>query len=198
MDSSFKSSTSTAPSGNGTSIQSNARSAPVERFATGIAGLDDILGGGLARNHLYLVEGDPGTGKTTIAMQFLMEGVRRGQKGLYVTLSESKAELLEIADSHGWSLDGLEIFELAPDEAQLKPEAQYTVFNPSEIEMSDTTNAVMAEVDRVRLQLSPNGAKPPEPKPRSIDPLACPHCGARFPQPLRFCGECGKPMKVQV
>jgi hypothetical protein len=58
--------------------------------------------------------------------------------------------------------------------------------------------AVMAEVDRVRLQLSPNGAKPPEPKPRSIDPLACPHCGARFPQPLRFCGECGKPMKVQV
>src|SRR3984885_14108911 len=121
----------------------------VERFATGIAGLDDILGGGLARNHLYLVEGDPGTGKTTIAMQFLMEGVRCGQKGLYVTLSESKAELLEIADSHGWSLDGLEIFELVPDEAQLKPEAQYTVFNPSEIEMSDTTNAVMAEVERL-------------------------------------------------
>ncbi|MGB6870623.1 MAG: ATPase domain-containing protein [Acidobacteriaceae bacterium] len=126
------------------------RTTPVERFATGIAGLDDILGGGLARNHLYLVEGDPGTGKTTIAMQFLMEGVRRGQKGLYVTLSESKAELLEIADSHGWSLDGVEIFELVPDEAQLKPEAQYTVFNPSEIEMSDTTNAVMAEVERLQ------------------------------------------------
>ena len=84
----------------------------VELFATGIAGLDDILGGGLARNHLYLIEGDPGTGKTTIAMQFLMEGTRRGQKGLYVTLSESKTELLEIAESHGWSLDGIEVFEL--------------------------------------------------------------------------------------
>ncbi len=147
MNSTFKPSTSTTPSGNGTSLPGQGRYTPIERFATGIAGLDDVLGGGLARNHLYLVEGDPGTGKTTIAMQFLMEGVRRGQRGLYVTLSESKAELLEIADSHGWSLDGIEIFELAPDEAQLKPEAQYTVFNPSEIEMSDTTNAVMARVE---------------------------------------------------
>ncbi len=150
MDSTFKSRSSTTQSGNGNILQGNGKSTPVERFATGVAGLDDILGGGLARNHLYLVEGDPGTGKTTIAMQFLMEGVRRGQKGLYVTLSESKAELQEIADSHGWSLDGLEIFELVPDEAQLKPEAQYTVFNPSEIEMSDTTNAVMAEVERLQ------------------------------------------------
>jgi circadian clock protein KaiC len=150
VDSTFKQRTATPQSGNGKSIQSNGKPAPVERYATGIAGLDDILGGGLARNHLYLVEGDPGTGKTTIAMQFLMEGVRGGQKGLYVTLSESKAELLEIAESHGWSLDGIEIFELAPDEAQLKPEAQYTVFNPSEIEMSDTTNAVMAEVERLQ------------------------------------------------
>ncbi|MFP5229083.1 MAG: ATPase domain-containing protein [Acidobacteriota bacterium] len=149
MDSTFRSRTSTPQPENGTGIQGNGRSAPLERFATGIAGLDDILGGGLARNHLYLVEGDPGTGKTTIAMQFLMEGVRCGQKGLYVTLSESKAELLEIADSHGWSLDGIELYELAADEAQLKPEAQYTVFHPSEIEIYDTTNAVMAEVERL-------------------------------------------------
>ena len=112
MDSTFNPGTSAAQSGNGSSVNGKRKSTPIERFATGIAGLDDILGGGLARNHLYLVEGDPGTGKTTIAMQFLMEGVRRGQKGLYVTLSESKAELLEIADSHGWSLDGIEIFEL--------------------------------------------------------------------------------------
>src|SRR5579864_491444 len=104
-------------SGNGIRTNNVGKSKSVERFATGIAGLDDILGGGLARNHLYLLEGDPGTGKTTIALQFLMEGTRLGQKGLYVTLSESKAELLEIADSHGWSLDGLEIFELTPDEA---------------------------------------------------------------------------------
>ena len=150
MDSTFQAVTSTSQSGNGIGIQSNGKSPSVERFAIGIAGLDDVLGGGLPRNHLYLVEGDPGTGKTTIAMQFLMEGVRCGQKGLYVTLSESKAELLEIANSHGWSLDGVEIFELAPDEAQLKSEVQYTVFHPSEIEMSDTTNAIIAEVERLQ------------------------------------------------
>lgn len=149
VDSTFREKTGAKASGNGTGSPRVGKSAPVERLATGIAGLDDILGGGLARNHLYLVEGDPGTGKTTIAMQFLMEGIRCGQKGLYVTLSESKAELQEIADSHGWSLDEIAIFELVPDEAQLKPEAQYTVFNPSELEMTDTTNAVMAEVERL-------------------------------------------------
>src|SRR5579863_10228348 len=130
--------------------RSDGRLAPVERFATGIAGLDDILEGGLPRDHLYLIEGDPGTGKTTIAMQFLMEGTQQGQKSLYVTLSETKAELLEIAQSHGWSLEGIELCELAPDEAQLKPEAQYTVFNPSEIEMTETINAVLAEVERLQ------------------------------------------------
>jgi len=135
---------------NGRGVPYTRTIASVELFATGVVGLDDILGGGLARNHLYLLEGDPGTGKTTIAMQFLMEGTRRGQKGLYVTLSESKVELLEIAESHGWSLDGIEVFELAPNEEQLKPEAQYTVFNPSEIELADTTNAVLSEVERLQ------------------------------------------------
>src|SRR5579871_3432031 len=113
-------------SGNAIGNHNVGTSASVERFATGIAGLDDILGGGLARNHLYLIEGDPGTGKTTIAMQFLMEGARRGQKGLYATLSESKAELLEIADSHGWSLDEIDLFELAGDEAHLNQDNNYT------------------------------------------------------------------------
>ena len=88
-------------SGNGAATRNLRKPSSVELFTTGIVGLDDILGGGLARNHLYLIEGDPGTGKTTIAMQFLMEGTRCGQKGLYVTLSESKIELLEIAESHG-------------------------------------------------------------------------------------------------
>ena len=83
-------STMNANSGNGSAHGAFGRPWSVELFATGVAGLDDILGGGLARNHLYLIEGNPGTGKTTIALQFLLEGARRGQKGLYVTLSESK------------------------------------------------------------------------------------------------------------
>jgi circadian clock protein KaiC len=142
--------------GNGIGLKSAANSdydAPAMRgelFSTGIAGLDDILGGGLARDHLYLIEGDPGTGKTTIAMQFLMEGARHGQKGLYVTLSESKKELQEIALSHGWSLDGVEMFELTPDTEQLSMKAQYTVFNPSEVELADTTAAVLLEVDKLQ------------------------------------------------
>jgi len=150
MNSSFKQAPPILKSENGAMVRSAGKSAPVERFATGVVGLDDILEGGLARDHLYLIEGDPGTGKTTIAMQFLMEGTRQGQKSLYVTLSETKAELLEIAQSHGWSLEGIELCELAPDEAQLKPEAQYTVFNPSEIEMTETINAVLAEVERLQ------------------------------------------------
>ena len=142
-------STMNANSGNGSARGAFERPGSVERFATGIAGLDDILGGGLAPNHLYLIEGDPGTGKTTIALQFLLEGARRGQKGLYVTLSESKMELLEIAESHGWSLGAIDIFEMARRE-HLKPEAQYTVFNPSEIELADTTSAVLSEVERLQ------------------------------------------------
>lgn len=149
MNSSFEQALPAIELQNGTAIGNIGRHSP-ELFATGIAGLDDILEGGLARDHLYLIEGDPGTGKTTIAMQFLMEGTRRGQKSLYVTLSETKAELLEIAQSHGWSLEGIELLELAPDEALLKPEAQYTVFNPSEIEMTETINAVLAEVERLQ------------------------------------------------
>ena len=140
--------TITSP-GNGSAVPNLERLQPAKLFSTGIAGLDDILSGGLAPNHLYLIEGDPGTGKTTIALQFLLEGARGGQKGLYVTLSESRIELLEIAESHGWSLGSIDIFEMAPDENQLKPEAQYTVFNPSEIELADTTNAVLSEVERL-------------------------------------------------
>lgn len=150
MDSKIAQAATLTESGNESETHNAGKATPIERYATGIAGLDDILGGGLARNHLYLIEGDPGAGKTTIAMQFLMEGTRQRQKGLYVTLSESKTELQEIAEAHGWSLDGIEVFELAPDENQLKPEAQYTVFNPSEIELSDTTNAVLAEVERLQ------------------------------------------------
>src|SRR6266436_3093634 len=82
------------------------------RASTGINGLDDILLGGLPRNRLYLVEGHPGTGKTTLGLQFLLEGVRLGERVLYVTLSESRQELIEVAYSHGWSLDGVDLYEL--------------------------------------------------------------------------------------
>jgi circadian clock protein KaiC len=128
----------------------NRNLAAANLLSTGIAGLDDILGGGFSHNHLYLIEGDPGTGKTTIALQFLLEGARLGQKGLYVALSESRAELLEIAESHGWSLESVDIFEMIPDDKELKPEAQYTVFHPSEVELADTSAAVLAEVERLQ------------------------------------------------
>jgi circadian clock protein KaiC len=121
-----------------------------ERLGTGIESLDNILEGGFPANRIYLVEGDPGTGKTTLALQFLLEGARLGQPTLYVTLSETKEELLAVAASHGWSLDGIEIYELVPPEDSLKPESQYTIFHPSEIELGETTSAVLKEVERIK------------------------------------------------
>ena len=117
---------------------------------TGVPGLDSVMGGGYPGQHMFLVEGDPGTGKTTVALQFLLEGVKRGEKGLYVTLSESAEELKLVAASHGWSLDGIEIFELMPDEEALRPDAQYTVFHPSEVELTSTTQAIFETVERVK------------------------------------------------
>jgi hypothetical protein len=122
---------------------------PEKRIATGITGLDDILSGGLPAEHLYLIEGDPGTGKTTLALQFLMEGLDAEESCLYITLSESKTELLLAAQSHGWNIDNLEIFELLPDERSLRPEGQYTVFHPSEVELADTTKAVLEQVEKL-------------------------------------------------
>lgn len=123
--------------------------APTAPATTGIPGLDEILGGGLPRDRLYLIDGDPGTGKTTLAIQFLLEGKRRGEKGLYVTLSETKAELLAVAASHGFNLDGVEIHELASAGDAALPENQYTVFHPSEVELGETTKAIMDTVTRV-------------------------------------------------
>lgn len=119
------------------------------RVGTAVEGLDAILGGGLPADHLYLLEGSPGTGKTTLAVQFLLEGVRRGETALYVTLSESKEELAEVAESHGWTLDGIAVHELSSD-MSLQPDAQYTVFRPSEIELGSTMRSVMDVVQRVR------------------------------------------------
>jgi circadian clock protein KaiC len=120
-----------------------------QRVETSITGLDTILGGGLPAERLYLVEGDPGTGKTTLALQFLLAGARRGEPALYVTLSETHDELRAVAESHGWSLEGIAIHELSSD-ASLRTDTQYTVFHPSEVELGDTMNTVLATLERVR------------------------------------------------
>lgn len=119
-----------------------------ERASTGIPGLDDVLGGGLPTNHVYLVEGDPGSGKTTLGLHFLREGVRHDEKGLYVTLSETAAELHTVAASHGWSLDGIELFELVSDEG-LSPDLEQSILHPSQIELGETVRGVIAAVERL-------------------------------------------------
>lgn len=120
------------------------------KLGTGIAGLDDILVGGFAPRRLYLVEGVPGSGKTTLALQFLLEGVAQGEPTLYVTLSESAEELHSVASSHGWDLKGIHIRELAPSEEALRPEDQYTMFHPSEVELGETTRTILEEVERLK------------------------------------------------
>src|SRR5689334_21201290 len=122
----------------------------LEPAASGVSGLDEVLGGGYTAGRPYLVEGFPGTGKTTLALQFLMEGVSRGEPVLYVTLSETAEELAAAAASHGWSLDGIRIRELIPSEESLRPDAQSTVFHPSEIELGENTAELLAEAEAVR------------------------------------------------
>lgn len=117
------------------------------RVSTGVPGLDDVLFGGLPLGHLYLIEGDPGAGKTTVGLQFLIHGASQNESVLYVTLSESKTELEEGADSHGWSLQGVEIHEFVPTEETLQPEEQYSHFHPSEIEFQDTTQHILAKIE---------------------------------------------------
>lgn len=122
---------------------------PTSRVSTGIADLDTILGGGLTTHRAYLLEGTPGSGKTTIALQFLLEGVRHGEGGLYITLSETAAELREVARSHHWNLDAIELFELVNEEG-LDPDSEQSILEPSEVELGETIQGVMACVDRLR------------------------------------------------
>ena len=121
------------------------------KAATGVPGLDDVLSGGLTRGCLFLLEGSPGTGKTTIAIRFLMEGARVGESSLYVTLSETKKELLDGATSHGWDLDDrIEIFELQPPEALTDPNRQQSLLYSSDLELGETIKLISEAVERVK------------------------------------------------
>ncbi len=116
-------------------------------LSTGIPGLDNILGGGFTPDRLYLIEGEPGTGKTTAALHFLAEGARLGESVVYITLAESADELRDVAASHGWSMEGIHIHEVMPTEDLLETEQQYTMFHPSEVEMGTTTQLILSVID---------------------------------------------------
>ncbi|MDB6152682.1 MAG: kaiC [Chthoniobacteraceae bacterium] len=116
----------------------------------GVEGLDEILEGGVPRDRLYLIQGEPGVGKTTLALQFLLEGIRQGESVLYITLSETKEELEIVASSHGWDLGNITLFELSAIEEKLRGETESTFFHPSEVELNRTTQALMEEIERVK------------------------------------------------
>jgi circadian clock protein KaiC len=128
-----------------------AKPQPAPKARTGVEGLDDILVGGLSPGHVYLLEGSPGTGKTTIALQFLLDGAKAGETGLYVTMSETEAELRDGAASHGWSLgDSVHVYELVPPENLLDDEHQQSLLYSSDLELGETTRAVFAAIDRTK------------------------------------------------
>src|SRR6202171_3745297 len=125
-----------------------------EKAKTVIWGLDSIRSGGFWRGHVFLVEGAPGTGKTTIALQFLMEGAKAGEKCLYITLSETEQELRDGAASHGWALDDrIEVFELLPPESLLDSDQQQSLLYSSDLELGETTKQIFETVERMRPSL---------------------------------------------
>ena len=130
------------------------------RSSTGVSGLDDILHGGLISDRLYLLEGDPGAGKTTLALQFLREGYKNNEKCLYITLSETKEELAAGAASHGWTIEGIEIIELISENGETADQPLATMYHPSEVELSETTRRVLDAVNRVNPSVGNAAARP--------------------------------------
>src|SRR6202162_5020253 len=128
------------------------KSRTTNRLGGGIEELDDILGGGVPARRLFLIEGAPGSGKTTLALQFLLAGAKNTEKGLYVTFSESEDEIRAVADSHSWTLDGIHLQELSTLGDRLKNEEQYTVFQPADVELSETVQRVIDDVRRLKPQ----------------------------------------------
>jgi len=120
------------------------------RITTGVEGLDTILGGGLPQARLFLLEGPPGSGKTTLSLQFLLEGLRQGEQCLYITLSETAEELREVASAHGWSLEGLHLFELGSAEGAMGNGRLQSVLHSWEMELDETVNMIMSRVDSIR------------------------------------------------
>lgn len=119
-------------------------------ISTGVAGLDEVLFGGLQPNRLYLIEGAPGTGKTTFSLQFLLAGLERGERCLYVTLSETREELFEVAGSHGWNIEGLDLYEMKEAHSDFRTEDQYSVLPPDEVELTETTQQVFELVEKIQ------------------------------------------------
>jgi circadian clock protein KaiC len=123
----------------------------VEMALTGVAGLDDILGGGLSAGHVFLLEGTPGTGKTTIALRYLIEGAKRGETGLYITLSETESELRAVAKAHGWEIDSkIEIFELIPPESVLEADHQQSLLYSSDLELGEAAKSIFKVFERIK------------------------------------------------
>jgi circadian clock protein KaiC len=122
----------------------------MHRAKTGIPGLDEVLHGGLIAERLFLVDGNPGAGKTTLALQFLLEGRRQGERCVYVTLSETKEELEAGARSHGWDLNGINIIELIATENELQGDEQLTILPPSEVELGETTRSIIEAIETIQ------------------------------------------------
>lgn len=138
------------PTGSHMQTKAASEAIPNNRCSSGIDGLDDVLHGGFPRQCMYLIQGDPGSGKTTLALQFLLEGVRRNERVLYITLAETKRELVKVAQSHGWSLDDIPLIDVAVVEALLRPDAQTTPSHSPEVELNKVTDLILHEVRRIR------------------------------------------------